>query len=77
MSLTLLEQHQLEVAARRLVDEFNPSTPPVVVHRVIAEVLGALLSEARFTRYVPLLTERQSRERLQGMDGAGDRPGRT
>ncbi len=69
--LRVVEQHQVVHLARRLAGEFVSSTPLSEIEQVIAEVLGALLSEAKFTSYIPLLTERRSRERLQVL-GAGN-----
>ncbi len=72
--LRTVEQHQLDHASRRLIDEFHSSMPSTVVERVMAEVLEALLHEAKFTRYLPLLTERRSREQLRALPRVGDRP---
>ncbi len=58
------EQRQIDTAIESLDREFEGRIPTQTVHRVSAEVLDHLLTQARLPNYVPVLTRRYTREQL-------------
>jgi hypothetical protein len=65
------EQHQMVTLHQQLLDEFS-SASESVVGRIITEVFESLIVDAKFTGYVPLLTERRARATLRALAPRGE-----
>jgi protein-tyrosine-phosphatase len=66
-SLPLDQQNLVQHARTRLENEFAGTFGPETVERFIIDSLGQLAPTARVTNFLPLLTERFARERLQAL----------
>ena len=78
-TLPLDQQHLVRRSAARLEDEFSGTFNPETVERFVADSLEQLIPTATVTAFLPLLTERFARDRLQALakaDGiiAGEAP---
>lgn len=65
--LSTEEIHLVRSAATRLRDEFAGTFGQETIERFIANSLDTLLPNAKFHAYIPLLTERFTRERLRAL----------
>jgi arsenate reductase (thioredoxin) len=76
-SLTTEQLYLVRSATERLRSEFQGTFGPETIERFITDSLDQLLPNAKFTAFVPLLTERFARERLralakiEGLDSGG------
>ena len=66
-ALTLDQQLLVNHAAERLEREFAGTYGPETIERFIIDSLDQLVPTARVTTFLPLLTERFARERLQAL----------
>lgn len=65
--LSLDEQHLVRRAAASIEEEFTGTFGRETVERFVSDSLAQLLPTARFTTYLPLLTERFARDRLRAL----------
>ncbi len=70
--LPLDQQHLVRRSAVRLETEFAGTFGAETVERFVADSLARLLPSATVTTFLPLLTERLARERLQALAQAED-----
>ena len=66
-TLPLDQQHLVRRSAARLEDEFSGTFNPETVERFVADSLEQLIPTATVTAFLPLLTERFARDRLQAL----------
>lgn len=66
-ALPLEQQHLVRRAAADIEREFAGTFGHETVERFVADSLAQLVPTARFTTYLPLLTERFARERLRAL----------
>jgi arsenate reductase (thioredoxin) len=66
-NLTTEQLYLVRSATERLRREFAGVFGPETIERFIADSLDRILPDAKFTAFVPLLTERFARERLKAL----------
>jgi arsenate reductase (thioredoxin) len=65
--LTTEQFYLVRTATERLRAEFEGTFGPETIERFIADSLDQLLPDAKFTAFMPLLTERFARQRLKAL----------